>query len=275
MNSFTRARVLRGFWLSLIFIKLHVDAFQCTWTDPVSGNFFDLRKIQKQPPKSFVIPDDQIIYATNVCGKLTHPCPASKIQSSAIALQFAAGRCMHKLGVADNPQFSVIPEDGDNPKGGVSMEFDGGDLCDVTRKPRRVKINVICDPKAYRTKTVSANEGQGPQGVCHYEINLASVHGCATPNGISFGWIFIIVTLSVLLVLLVGAVVWNKYKNGKSGLEALPNLSFLRDLGKLAMVGCKVTSRKLIKAVDSIFKKIKENKERAKYKVVETDEDDA
>merc|ERR1711937_119613 len=107
-----------------------------------------------------------------------------------------------------------MPEDGDAPHGGVSMKFDGGDMCDVNRKPRNVKINVICDYSAHHTKTISAQEGQGPQGICTYNINIASVHGCATRNGISFGWIFIIVTLFVLLFLLVVTVLWNVYMNG-------------------------------------------------------------
>lgn len=64
---FAEARLLRAFWLfCLMLMKLRVDAFSCTWTDPSSGKFFDLRSLKKKPPESWIIPDDELIYSTNI-----------------------------------------------------------------------------------------------------------------------------------------------------------------------------------------------------------------
>jgi len=258
----------------MICLKWHptqVDAFSCTWTDPISGKFFDLRSLQKPEGQSWIVPAGEVLYSTNVCGKLTQPCPDSKIEGTAVALQFAAGRCMNVLGLAENPQFSALPADGTAPQGGVSMKFDGGDVCDVTKRPRSVQINIVCDASASAVRPMTAEEGSGPGGICTYTINIASKHGCpASSNGISFGWIFVIVTIVVLALLFGGSIAWNTWKNQKKGLEALPDLSFLKELSRLALVGCKVSIRKIVGQVDAIVTKIRENRERAKYKVMET-----
>lgn len=250
--------------------RMRVDAASCTWTDPISGDFFDLSSLNQPKGQSWIANDGDVLYSTNVCGIVTQPCTDSKVEAPAVSLQFAAGRCMAKLGVFANPEYSVLPVDGLSPRGGVSVKYNGGDMCAITRQPRQVIIHVHCDPSASSVQPLKASEGTGPAGICTYDINLASKHGCPTRNGISFGWILLIVTFVVLGLLLGSLIVWNIAKNKKSGFEALPDMSFMVELGRLSVVGCKFTGEKLVVAVGALVAKIKEDRERAKYKVMES-----
>ena len=66
---YDKARLLRAFWICMICLKWHptqADAFSCTWTDPISGKFFDLRSLKKPEGQSWIVPAGEVLYSTNV-----------------------------------------------------------------------------------------------------------------------------------------------------------------------------------------------------------------
>lgn len=73
--------------------------------------------------------------------------------------------------------------------------------------------------------------------MCEYTIVFLSKYGCPLSSGMSKGWTIILVLLVGTLVYLTVGIGIKRYKFGLTGMEAVPNIEFWRDLPGLVRDG--------------------------------------
>jgi len=107
---------------------------------------------------------------------------------------------------------------------------------------RAAKISFECDSSTesnfYEAKTDYPTQ-------CQYEFEWKTKYACpgmaGTSGGLTGGaWFLIFLFAIILPVYLIGGVIFNMRK-GATGIEAIPNIAFWRDLPSLLKEGCKFT----------------------------------
>lgn len=215
----------------------------CTWTDPVSGESFNLNGMtQKDSGRGWVVnPKEhpEQVYYTNICTEVSHECHGAESSGPAVATQFQDNKCVSALGMVANPEWSLI--DPSNPEAGVQVKWGGGDPC-PPKPGREILIKVRCDRSMSRTEIEQASEPE----MCNYEINFKGPDGCPghVPDELSGSWTFVIfVIVSFCLYCGIGTLYNVKYHN-LQGIEALPNSAFWVEFPTYVKTGCNFSYEK-------------------------------
>jgi len=126
-----------------------------------------------------------------------------------------------------------------------------------------VTVYVVCDKTLKKPYPMQFAQGmkyerdvQGPTGtVSHYTFVLAAAEGCSTEkpflmtniggHSISLGSIFLIIVSVVTFIYCTVGMFYKYKKLGVSGLEAVPNIEFWRDLPGLVKDGLVYTFSKI------------------------------
>jgi hypothetical protein len=142
-------------------------------------------------------------------------------------------------------QSTWTPLDGDWAKGAVSVNTDvtnDYDQCESDSSTNNVQITYMCN-HGDDSITVTTEPDSSDKGACVFAMTVDSSVVCGTSGrsnkgGLSGGWIFVIILVVVSFVYFVGGMALNRFKNGKSGAEMIPNITFWRDLPGLVKDGC-------------------------------------
>jgi len=188
-------------------------------------------------------------YKMNVCGASNSGAGCTDKQYAICQFSQASSTFVASLGsflVA--PTWSVItlppavPEPAAN---GVQYTFTNGDICWIAgRQQVRTVINVFrCKAGGGTEDTVKVEEDQT---TCTFTITLQTAVACPGGSaakdgggGISGGWIFIIILISIIPIYIGAGCLFNRTKRGLTGVEAAPNVEFWRGLPGLIKDGAK------------------------------------
>ena len=230
------------FW----YVSLSLSLTKCTnttsnvrrysvWTDPQSGEKFDLQRMAKG--RGWVVKGsreaENEVYYTNICTEVTHKCDKSKVSGPAVATQFGDNVCEGTMGVVTKPKWSLIKKN--DPSYGVQVLWGGGDDCGQVGD-RQVLIQVRCNSGLSSTRTVSGTEPE----MCHYVLAFEGPDGCpgfdASEGG--SGWTFIIFIIFGFSAYCGLGVLYNTKYNNLKGAEAIPNSKFWKEFPDLVKEGC-------------------------------------
>lgn len=184
-------------------------------------------------------------YRMNICG--VNPSPASDCQrANGMICQYGGFRKDELEGVVARwsaqpyPVWSYI-DDG-HRDAGVKLDLMNGDDCIVRgmKKPRESIIFFPCDPSAGKMGSITVQETT----TCTYVFTIPTELACGGSAGMGSGWLFVLLTFLCGVAYFGLGYVYNHYKCGKNGAEAIPNVEFWKDLPALVKDGCVFTYAK-------------------------------
>lgn len=122
------------------------------------------------------------------------------------------------------------------PEAGIRITYGGGTLCESPMNPgvsmpRKTTFELVCDTKQEETFTLV--ELIAPEYIsCDAVFRMKTPAGCpsAYQARMSLFWLIIFSGLALVLVYLAAGCIYNRYKYGSEGLEALPNSEFWMEL---------------------------------------------
>eukprot|EP01016_Furgasonia_blochmanni_P047003 TRINITY_DN6853_c0_g1_i1.p1 TRINITY_DN6853_c0_g1~~TRINITY_DN6853_c0_g1_i1.p1 ORF type:complete len:318 (+),score=62.39 TRINITY_DN6853_c0_g1_i1:110-955(+) len=216
---------------------------RCTWTDPVSGNFYDLSSLYKKD--GYVVRKDEsqdaeaqgvfaVQFFFNVCGN--HPGSCRNTPSAAYAVLEVLGELTDAceiLGYNEQNKFQLM--DSDDPDVGVQLSYAGGDPCIDEKNPtssgsRSINFRFECDESGNSDFVTLKNKKK-----CASEFRVLTPAGCPV-RGFSLSrflkspskiLMFLIVTLALYLA---AGTIFNMKTKGMQGAEAVPHIDMWREL---------------------------------------------
>ncbi|XP_072033863.1 cation-dependent mannose-6-phosphate receptor-like isoform X2 [Amphiura filiformis] len=113
------------------------------------------------------------------------------------------------------------------------------------KEPRQAHIMLLCSSKLIGSKAIIEENNEKEQD-CSYLFEIESSVACTNGSSsgssgdrpLSFGSIFCIILLTVIVAYIFFGFVYNRFILGAKGLEQFPNVAFWRDLGNLEADGC-------------------------------------
>jgi len=210
-----------------------VRAPPCTWVSQ-GGTNFNLAGMKQIGHDFTGTTAGGYTYRFNICGGTVKVCNRQQAPAS----KWRGTKC-NNLGDMQTQEISLLNE-ADASKG-LKLTYRDGDICkkqvsgQMEIGSREVIYEVHCDRGAdpgVLQKIVETS-------MCEYTIIFNSKHACPT-NGSSGGkgWNFVfLVCLFTALYLGIG-IGFNKYKMGLTGIEAVPNIGFWRQVPGLVKDGC-------------------------------------
>jgi len=224
----------------------------CTYA--ASGGSWDLSPLFRTTG-DYKGTDGTYDYKMNVCGP-SNSGPGCTDKSFAIC-QFsqAGGTFVASLGsFAQPPTWSLItlPSNPAEPvANGVMYTFTNGDICWIAgRQQVRTVMTVFrCNPGS----TEESLKVEEDQTTCTFTITLKTDKGCQgsgpgptppTPDkkesgGISGGTVFVIIFFSLIPIYIGLGCLYGRTKKQLTGIDAMPNIAFWRDLPGLVKDGAK------------------------------------
>jgi hypothetical protein len=152
-------------------------------------------------------------------------------------------------GPTNTPAPLVAMINSQDPDSGVKIFFENGEpyLNRIQKVTLQLPCDELADPMA-RDMTVTENTVFGTFDFS-YPTKWSCVGASTAPEpedeGISGGWIFIIIVLCVAFLYTLIGCLWKSQKMGAAGMERSPNIDFWRTLPGLTRDGFVFTYRKL------------------------------
>lgn len=135
---------------------------------------------ENQTPKTSMSPEEYLksILLGN-CFQMTHTdywyytfCPFKSLEQ----FRFAEDKVTHidtfTLGKESNEKYEIIDR-------GVATNWTNGDICAVSKKPRKTRVEFICDMSNDDDGAVTSIS---EPTFCHYLVKFNTQHACAFPN---------------------------------------------------------------------------------------------
>lgn len=129
------------------------------------------------------------------------------------------------------------------------LEYRDGDKYSAKcgNEPRRGAIMINCDKNDWQGTLNLVEENTNKTGECYFlfELTHSAVCDGATlaGTGLSAGWIFTIVFLTLIGVYFIFGFLYQRFVAGAKGWEQFPNASFWQDFGNLLADGCELVCR--------------------------------
>jgi len=209
-----------------------VRAPPCSWTSPTGANF--LLTGMKQVGHDFTgTTAGGYTYRFNLCGGTVKVCN----RQAAPASKWRGTKC-NNLGDMQTQEISLLDERDANK--GLRLAYRDGDICkkqvsgQMEIGSREVIYEIHCD----RSADPGVLQKIVETSMCEYTIIFNSKHACPT-NGSAGGkgWSFIFFVCLIAVAYLGGGIAFNKYKMGLTGVEAVPNIGFWRQVPGLVKDG--------------------------------------
>mmetsp|Transcript_4808 Transcript_4808/g.8970 ORF Transcript_4808/g.8970 Transcript_4808/m.8970 type:complete len:208 (+) Transcript_4808:221-844(+) len=138
------------------------------------------------------------------------------------------------IGRQEMPQYNLLKRR--NPEAGLRITYGGGTLCESPMSPfqpmpRRTSFELVCADK--QEDNFALVDLIAPEYVaCDAVFRIKTPAGCpiAYQARMSIFWLISLSALGLVVIYLVGGCLYNRYKHGSEGLEALPNSEFWLEL---------------------------------------------
>jgi len=231
------------------------DESDCKFS--VGGKNYDLSGLKGQTATG----DDSKIstyhYTAAVCSDMTAQCEDIMTGQKLVGVVYQMGGepgqqavCWDMLAKWDNVEAGPLDKSaGADGKDGLTLSFTNGDPC--RGSPRKTKMNMICD-----TEEIGKLSGfQDDSDSCLFIINFPSKHACSgagpgpgpgphgggkkSSSGISGGWIFIILLVSLAIFYVAGFFAYGGYKTKEwTNKENCPHTEFWGKFVGWVKLGC-------------------------------------
>lgn len=150
---------------------LSVIAYDCTWTDPESGWYYDFNPLRYQNYAGTDV--DGRTYVARFCGFVDSLDDCKKVLGGVCVTDKEGLHVVGKLTADPQPEWRLM--DRRVGGGGARIHFDNGDLCHNYTVPR-VDLNVECNPMRQDTYLAKVVEYLP----CAYSLTLIHSAGCGT-----------------------------------------------------------------------------------------------
>jgi len=204
----------------------------CSWTSP-GGASFNLQGMKQLGHDFTGTTAGGYTYRFNVCGGTVKVCN----KQAAPASKWRGTKC-NNLGDMQTQDIQLI-DDHDANKG-IKLLYRDGDICkkqvsgQMEIGSREVTYEIECDRNAEPGVLQKIVE----TSMCDYTILFKSKHACPTNGSTgSKGWSFVLLVLLIAALYLGIGIGINKYKFGMQGIEAVPHISFWRQVPGLVKDG--------------------------------------
>jgi Mannose-6-phosphate receptor len=186
------------------------------------------------------------IYKFNICGAASSPgsdCQRSngmvcqyRSSMNGLTLEGVIGRFDGK----PQPQWGFI--DPNNKEAGIKLVLVNGDDCLIhgRKQPRQAVFFFTCDESVGNMGMVAAQEVE----TCSYVFSVPTRLACPGAVGLSWGWIFIIMTMFISTLYIVLGCMYNRVRNKMTGMEAFPNIEAWKQLPGLVKDGIQWSMQK-------------------------------
>jgi len=198
------------------------------------------------------------LYKFNICRAVIAPPTGSGCQpGSAVYQTSSSNYCYVAITTPNSPTFADLPDLPTGPQKGAQMTYADSDrFCSSV--PSKVIIDMVCDETKPRIPPAGGSYVTVEPTPCTYTITFPSALACEVKaggggggggsdggGGLSGGSIFLIVFFVGGFAYLAGGFAYKNKTEGASGLEAIPNIAFWRELPALVKDGFTFTIGKI------------------------------
>ena len=183
--------LLRLLIYSFLFKKINSDEnFPTTWTDPISGSYYDWSKLKHNKDNPYIISDAEIDeenfslkYYFNIGDIHNQKC--NNITSSVTEILEYNGEkteICEIIGQASSTKVNLL--DFNNPNLGIVLEYGDGDICKYSENnlligtPRKTRFKIYCSKNDDETFVLDLPEGKQGITKCILEFKTYSSEGC-------------------------------------------------------------------------------------------------
>jgi hypothetical protein len=218
--------------------SLWAQELPCVYTDS-NGNYYDFTNLAKATTSAKVSSGGYDFYLTP-CTRTPKNSDVSCSNKNSPIIQIFENNCVAFLGDINTQTWSKDPTNNH-----IVLGYTNGQDC--LPGYRSAKISFECDPTI--ESALYEAKSDYPEK-CQYEFEWKTKYACPITPGSGGGltggaWFLIFLFAIILPVYLIGGVVYNMRFKGANGLEAIPNISFWRDLPSLIKEGCSFTFGRL------------------------------
>lgn len=103
---------------------------------------------------------------------------------------------------------------------------------------RQSHLIILCNPGTLLGEVQILEENREKNSDCYYLFEVQSSVACVNKSSFSFGWVLIILILSIATVYLVVGFLYQRYVAHAKGTEQIPHLAYWQKLGGLSADGC-------------------------------------
>ena len=269
-------KTLLGFIIySFLIKKINTeDNIPTSWTDPISGSYYDWSKLKHNKDNPYIISDAEIDeenfslkYYFNIGN--THNVICNNISSSVTEILEYNGEkteICEIIGQASSTKIHLL--DFDNPNLGIVLEYGDGEICRHSENdlligiPRKTRFKLYCSENDNDNFILDLPEGKQGITKCILEFKIYSTAGCPK------SFFSKIKPSKILLLLIIGFIcyiisgyIYNNIYYKLSGKAAIPNYIFWRQFPWLVLEGIKliieISKRQINKIYFKVFKRKK------------------
>ena len=241
---------------------------QTSWTDPISGNYYDWSSLKKSKDNPYVINDAEIDeenfslkYYFNIGDILNQKC---KNQTSSVIeiLEYNKQKTeiCEIIGKATSSKIHLI--DHKNPDLGIVLEYGDGELCITSEKeefmglPRKARFKIYCSKNDENNFILDYPEGKQGTTKCILDFKIFSSAGCPKSllSKIKPSKILLFVIMGFLIYIISGYI-YNNIFNNLHGKPAIPNYIFWRQFPWLVIEGINLIIEIFKSQINRIHKK--------------------
>ena len=259
---------------STLFPKINTDEnIPLTWTDPVSGSYYDWSILKHSKSNPYIITDAEIDeenfslkYYFNIGD--THNQKCKNITSSVTEILEYNGEkteICEIIGQASSTKVNLI--DYNDPNFGIVLEYGDGEICTASEKdlligiPRRTRFTIYCSDEKNDNFVLDLPEGKQGCTKCILEFKINSPAGCPK------SFLAKIKPSKILLLVIIGFIIYiisgycyNSIYYSIRGKAAIPNYIFWRRFPWLVIEGIKLIIEIYKRNIKKIYNRFCNNK---------------
>ena len=240
-------------WFIQFQIILSINKILTSWTDPITGSYYDWSLLKQNRNNPYIIKDEEIDeenfsikYYFNIGDILNEKCN-NKTSSVVEVLEYNGEKTdiCENLGHYSNAKINLL--DDNEPNLGIVLEYDDGEICTTSIEKeligltRKTRFKIYCSSSNTNKFVLDYPEGKQGTTKCIIEFKIYSSAGC--PKSI----LYKIKPSLILKILIIGfcmymipGFIYNKYFLNLRGKYAVPNFIFWRQFPMLVIEGAKL-----------------------------------
>ena len=236
-----------------------------SWTDPITGSYYDWSILKKKKNNPYIIKDSEIDeenfsikYYFNI-GDIHNQKCQNKTSSVTEILEYNNEKTdiCEIIGQPSSTKIKLL--DYNNPKLGIVLEYGDGEICRTSQNdellglPRKARFKIYCSKNNKNEFILDLPEGKQGTTKCILEFKIYSPAGCPKSilSKIKSSAILLFVIIGFFFYIISGYT-YNKIEYNLSGRAAIPHYLFWWQFPWLVIEGIKL----IIEIYKRLFKKL-------------------
>jgi len=260
------------FTLAIFLIGFHkINSDQnipTSWSDPMTGSYYDWSKLKKNKNNPYIIKDAEIDeenfslkYYINIGDIHNHKCK-NQFSSVTEILEYEGKKTeiCEIIGQASSTKVNLL--DHKNPKLGIVLEYGDGDICTTSQKeelmgmPRRARFKIYCSKNDNNNFVLDLPEGKQGTTKCILNFKIYSSAGCPKSllSRIKPSKVLLCIIISFCLYIICGYF-YNRINYNLNGKAAIPHYIFWRQFPWLVLEGISLITEITKRQINKIYLK--------------------